>query len=241
MMDEESGQAGEVSDELASHIPLDDSSDDDLVHVLDEMKETISQPPAFNPMEDKQTLRPPLPTELTVIPPADEPQTTFHAEEALPNADESDESTGQVESNAFKTKGVGNYVCTLEKYNQDADTYTLSHPDDTWTGDMFNDVVKLIPKSWLAKEHIADVNAISCAYLEAFDTACCMSASSVSIANFTEPANFRKAMVAPDCKEWKDACDSEMGTLERMRCWEIVDESTMPPDAELIDPKCHFF
>ena len=89
--------------------------------------------------------------------------------------------------------GIGNYVCKIEKYNQDANTYTSSHPDDNWSGDMtFNDVVKLIPKSWLAEEHIAHVNAISCAYLETLDTACCMSASSVSIAKFTEPANFTK-------------------------------------------------
>jgi hypothetical protein len=58
---------------------------------------------------------------------------------------------------------------------------------------LFNDGVKLIPKSWLAKELIAHVNAISCAYLEALDTACCMSVSSVSIAIFTEPANFTKS------------------------------------------------
>jgi hypothetical protein len=43
LQDAESGQAGGVSDELPSHIPLDyESSDDDLVQdVLDEMKETI--------------------------------------------------------------------------------------------------------------------------------------------------------------------------------------------------------
>jgi len=57
---------------------------------------------------------------------------------------------------------------------------------------LLNDVVKLIPKSWLAKEHIAHVNFVSCASLEALDTACCVSASSVSIANYTEPANFTK-------------------------------------------------
>ena len=117
MQDAESGQAGGVSDELASHISLDyESSDDDLVqNTLDEMKETksgfrketISHLPTFNRLEDKQTLRPPLPTELTVDPPADEPQTTSHAEDALPNADESDESTGQVELQAFKTKITG--------------------------------------------------------------------------------------------------------------------------------------
>ena len=134
--------------------------------------------------------------------------------------------------------GIGNYFCKLEKYNRDSDTYTLSHPDDNWTGDMlFNDVVKLIPKSWLADEHITHVNALSCAYLETLDTSCCMSVSSVSIANFTEPANFTKSMMVPDNKEWKDTYDSEMGTLERMKCSEIVDESTMTPDTELIDPK----
>ena len=48
--------------------------------------------------------------------------------------------------------GIGNYVCKLEKYNQDADTYTLSHPEDNWSGDMlFNDVVKLIPRVGLLK------------------------------------------------------------------------------------------
>ncbi len=89
--------------------------------------------------------------------------------------------------------GKGNYVCKLEKCNQDADTYTLSHPEDNWSGDMlFNDVVELIPKSWLAKEHIVHVNPISCAYLEALGTTCCMSVSSVSIAHYTEPANFTK-------------------------------------------------
>jgi hypothetical protein len=41
-------------------------------------------------------------------------------------------------------------------------------------------------------------------------------------------------MIVPDCKEWKYTCDLEMGTLERMKCWEIVDESTMPPDSELL-------
>jgi hypothetical protein len=93
MKDAESGQTGKVSDELVSdepvsHIPLDyESSDDDLVQdVLDEMKETISHLPAFNPLEDQQTLRPPLPTELTVDPPSNEPQTNSHAEDALQNA-----------------------------------------------------------------------------------------------------------------------------------------------------------
>ena len=74
--------------------------------------------------------------------------------------------------------------------------------------------LKLLPKSWLAKEHIAHVNAISCVFLEALDTSCCMSVISVSIANYTEPANFTKAMMTPDNKEWKDACDSKMSTLE---------------------------
>ena len=58
-------------------------SDDDLVQdVLDEMKETISNVPAFKPWEDKQTLRPPLLTELTVDPSAVESPTNCPAEDA---------------------------------------------------------------------------------------------------------------------------------------------------------------
>ncbi len=101
--------------------------------------------------------------------------------------------------------GIGNYVCKLGKYNQDTDTYTLSHPDDNWSGDMlFNDVVKLIPKSWFTKEHIAHVNTINCVFLESLDTSCCMSVSNISITHYTEPANFTNAMISPDCKGWMD-------------------------------------
>jgi hypothetical protein len=101
--------------------------------------------------------------------------------------------------------GIRNYVCKIEKYNQDEDAYTLSHPDDNCSSDItFHDVVKLIPKSWFDEEHIAHVNAISCAYLEVLDTVSCMSVSRVSIAHFTETANFTKEMMTPDYKEWKD-------------------------------------
>jgi hypothetical protein len=74
--------------------------------VLDEMKETITKLSGFNQWEDKQTFRPPLPTELTVISSADELQSNSHTEEAIKIAEESDESTGQVEKQTFKTKIV---------------------------------------------------------------------------------------------------------------------------------------
>ena len=104
---------------------------------------------------------------------------------------------------------------------------------------LFNDAVKLIPKCWLAKEHIAHLNVISCAYLEALDTASCVSASSLSTANFTEPATYEQAITAYDNLQWKDACDAKIGALEapEMKCWVAGDESTMPPDAELTDSK----
>ena len=102
---------------------------------------------------------------------------------------------------------------------------------------IFDDVVKLIPKSCLAEEHNAHINAISCAFYEALDTANYLSACEMSIANFTEPANHKKAMVAPDSHYWKGACDTEMNTLNKMQCWDIVDASTMPKDAELLTTK----
>jgi len=134
--------------------------------------------------------------------------------------------------------GLRNFMSKIEKYNPASDTYTLSHPDGDWADDiLFDDVVKLIPKSWLAEEHKAHVNAISCAFLEALDTAICLSATEMSIANFTEPANHKKAMKAPYSHYWKSACDTEMNTLNKMQCWDIVDASTMPEDAELIATK----
>ena len=74
----------------------------------------------------------------------------------------------------------------------------------------FNDVVKLIPKSWFDEEHIAHVNAINCAYLEVLDTVSCMSVRRVSIDHFTETANSTKAMMVPDCKN---------GRMLRIRNW----------------------
>ena len=56
----------------------------------------------------------------------------------------------------------------------------------------------------------------------------------------TEPANYKKAMMSPDSHYWVDpggACDTEMNTLNKMKCWDIVDASTMPEDAELIATK----
>jgi hypothetical protein len=108
-MDDESAQAGGVTDELDSQITRNESSDDDLVQdVLDEMKDTITKLSAFNPLEDKNSFCPPLPTELTLIPSPDDPQSKSHTEEAYKNAEESDESTGRVEKQTFKTKIVLN-------------------------------------------------------------------------------------------------------------------------------------
>jgi hypothetical protein len=41
-------------------------------------------------------------------------------------------------------------------------------------------------------------------------------------------------MTTPDQIERMDVCDSGMGTLERMKRWKVVDESTLPPDTELM-------
>jgi hypothetical protein len=236
------------------------------------MKDTITKPSTFNPWEEKKTFRPPLPTELTVIPSVDEPQSNYHVEEDIKNTEESDESTGQVENKHSRQKIV-NPVCNIDSdhkrtsntvsyrsfennvlnpksnplsinkstktsnsNNKESNTSKISRETqrsdksiivgkkyDTWSGDMtFNEVVKFIPKSCLVEEHITHVNVISCVHLKTLDTSSCMSVNSVSITRFTKSANFTKTMMASDCKEWKDACDSEMGTLERMKSWQVV-------------------
>ncbi len=46
--------------------------------------------------------------------------------------------------------------------------------------------------------------------------------------------------MVPDSHYWVGpggACDTEMNTLNKMKCWDIVDASTMPEDAELIATK----
>ena len=73
-------------------------------------------------------MRPPLQTELTVIPLDSEPLNS-HAEGAFKNAEESDESTGQVRKHTFKTKIVhvkpGCYI--------DSDHPRASNPVSNWS------------------------------------------------------------------------------------------------------------
>jgi hypothetical protein len=59
-----------------------------------------------------------------------------------------------------------------------------------------DDVVKLILKCWLAKEHDMKLTSmhICCAYYEALDTAN-YSSNEISIANFTEPATNKLVLV----------------------------------------------
>ena len=55
---------------------------------------------------------------------------------------------------------------------------------------IFDDVVTIIPNSWFVEEHNAQVNAISCAFYETLDTANCLWACEMSIANFTVSASY---------------------------------------------------
>ncbi len=138
--------------------------------------------------------------------------------------------------------GLGNFIYKIEKYNPASNTYTLSHPDGDWTDDMiFDDVVKLVPKSWLSEEHKAHVHAINCDFYEVLNTVNCLSASEMSNSNFTEPVNYKKTMMSDDSHYWVGpggTCDTEMNTLNKMQFWDIVDDSTMSEDAEIIATKC---
>jgi hypothetical protein len=49
--------------------------------------------------------------------------------------------------------------------------------------------------------------------------------------------NHKKVMMAPDSHYGKSVCDTEMNTLNKIQCWDIVDDSTIPEDTALIATK----
>ena len=77
-------------------------------------------------------------------------------------------------------------ISKIEKYNCASNACTLSHADGDWAVDMiFDDVVKLIPKSRFAEECKVYVNTISSVCYESLDTANCLSSSEMSVPTFT--------------------------------------------------------
>ena len=126
---------------------------------------------------------------------------------------------------------VGNFYGTVKRYNLSKDTYTLKFSDGSWEEITFDDVMKLIPKSWWQKEAEQVALAEYCCLLEARETACGLSKVNIPGTNFSEPTDWSSMLMAPDLEFWMKAVRLEYDTLVRMGCWDIVD---IPSDTMLL-------
>ena len=91
--------------------------------------------------------------------------------------------------------------------------------------------MKLIPKSWWAKEACAVATSECRSVLETLATACALSLECVDT-NYTEPTDWNVMLKTPDIERWLPVVKLEFDTLVKMGCWEVVD---IPIDAPLLD------
>ena len=108
----------------------------------------------------------------------------------------------------------------------DTDRYKIRYGVDGYTEKLlFEDVLKLLPKSWYRKEHEANVAAAHMA-LAAAAHAVCFESTGKPIkpppeewCKFTQPASHRAVRNAPDEEYWVAAQWKEIQTMEKMKCW----------------------
>jgi len=48
------------------------------------------------------------------------------------------------------------------------------------------------------------------------------------------PKAYEDAVESPDGQQWKDAMDYELTKLEEMNTWSEIDESDVPPEAQIL-------
>jgi hypothetical protein len=118
--------------------------------------------------------------------------------------------------------GFGNYYGTVKRFNLERNTYTLKFKDGYTEETAFEDAMKLIPKSWWAKEAYTVAMAECRSMLEVLATACALSVECVDT-NYTEPTDWNAMLKAPDVEKWLAAVKLEFETLVKMGCWEVVD------------------
>ncbi len=82
----------------------------------------------------------------------------------------------------------GNYFGTVKRFNLECNTYTLKFKDGYTEEIAFEDVMKLIPKSWWTEEAYGVAMTECRSMLEALATACTLSIELVDTA-FTEPTD----------------------------------------------------
>ena len=134
----------------------------------------------------------------------------------------------------------------VTKYISDKDVYELEYSDGWIEQITFDDIVTLLPNSWKRAEAEANYASV-CAHL----------AAAIYIANaingppiaasdaslYTEPKKVSEAIASttPDRLQWQQAIQKEYNTLaNKMKCWDIVDQSSLSPDSNIIGTKWVF-
>ena len=113
---------------------------------------------------------------------------------------------------------------SIRSYDAQADAYHITYADG-WEEDLpFEDLLRLLPKSWLAKAEkenlvkalwsLARAESVASAYAS-FSTP-----KPAATQVLTEPRSHIEAMHAPDRAEWIIAFDKEYHTLEGLGCFQ---------------------
>lgn len=145
--------------------------------------------------------------------------------------------------------GFGGAIGTVTNYILEHDAYELHYADGHIDMIQFNDILKLIPKSWSnSQAHLAEetVNEDLIMHVEAAALIAHITTDRAPInsTSFTTPKDYFHAvdpLRTPDYKEWIEAIRKEYYLLDQtMGCWEVVDISSLPANANLIGVKWVF-
>ena len=124
--------------------------------------------------------------------------------------------------------------------------YELEYSDGWIEQITFDDIVTLLPKSWKRAEAEANYASICAHFAAAIYIANAINGPPIAASDaslYTEPKKVSEAIASttPDRLQWEQAIQKEYNTLaNKMKCWEIVDQSSLPPDSNIIGTKWVF-
>jgi hypothetical protein len=135
--------------------------------------------------------------------------------------------------------GRGGVIGKVLRYSFERDAYLLSYGNGEHEVLTFDDMLRLLPKSWKRREAEANLASLHAHMAAAANDAhYATSPPPPSPTSFTEPRTEAQARKAPDSAQWISAMDTEYRLLnDVMKCWEVVNTSDLPKGANLIGCK----
>jgi hypothetical protein len=153
--------------------------------------------------------------------------------------------------------GFGGALGTVTDYLLDHDAYRLEYTDGHVDVIPFNDILKLLPKSWSKPRDSSNEEALNMLDESNLEEALIVHVEAAALiahittdraplnaTQFTTPSDYAHAIDperTPDFRLWLEATRKEYDLLDKtMGCWEVVDIDTLPEDANLIGVKWVF-